>query len=154
MQKITIVAVGNLKTDWIKTGCGFYKKLIGRHADLKIKELPASKNPDPGKQIKEEADRISELFSKTDKEIWLLDEKGEYYSTFEFSGTLKTAKDRGKHLVFVIGGAYGTPKTLKDKIKNQIAVSCFTLPHELCRLILMEQIYRAEDLLAGGKYHH
>ncbi len=102
----------------------------------------------------EEAKKILALLRKDDT-IILLDERGKLVSTPDIAKILEEGKNNGvKRLVLIIGGAYGVDNTVKERAHKTISLSALVFPHMLVRVILIEQLYRANSTLHGGKYHH
>ena len=104
--------------------------------------------------IKSESDLILENISKEDT-IVLLDEKGKEYSSYELADLISTnMMDRTKNLTFVIGGAYGFSKELKEIFNFKISLSKLTFPHEMARLFFCEQLYRSFTIINNIPYHN
>lgn len=118
-----------------------------------VEELPASKENRPERQVREESDRLLKSFGGEDVLV-LLDEHGKDLTTDAFAEFLVEHKDFGRSVTFVIGGAYGFDERVREKADLLLRLSSMTLPHELCRLIFFEALYRALDRGRGGKYHH
>ncbi len=154
MQRVTLIAVGKIKTSCFAEGCAEYAKRLGGSAKFEIVELPASKEKDPAKQRKEEGERLLAAIAKAKGEAWLLDETGERMKSHEFAFLLGQAKDAGRHLVFVLGGAFGLESTVRSVARGSIRLSDMTFPHELCRLVFLEQLYRGFEIGRGSGYHH
>ncbi len=154
MQKITFICVGALKEAWVTEGCEHYVDRIKNEAAFEVLELPASKERDPQRQQEEESERILNALEKRKGLVWVLDETGKSFTSESFAKELSTVADRGEHVIFVLGGAYGMTKALKDNADRLIALSGMTFPHELCRLIFVEQLYRALQIKKGTGYHH
>lgn len=153
MQRITLLCVGSVKESWAKDGCAFYDARLRRAITFGVAEVGASKEKDPMKQREDESQRLLAAARKIGGEIWVLDETGDTMTTKEFAEIVGTARDRGTHFVFLLGGAYG----LSDEAKNagkKLRLSAMTLPHELCRVVFLEQLYRATEILKGSGYHH
>jgi 23S rRNA (pseudouridine1915-N3)-methyltransferase len=114
---------------------------------------------DHGSAKGKEADLFMETlkrrrFLEGGTKIFLLDEKGKSYRSEDFAQHLGALRDQGiQRFVFVIGGAYGFTEEMR-KTYPLLSLSPMTFPHDLARLVLAEQIYRALHILAGGKYHH
>jgi 23S rRNA (pseudouridine1915-N3)-methyltransferase len=109
--------------------------------------------PSPGEK-REEAEKILPLL-KDDDYVVLLDETGKTFGTKDVAKLLEKTKNEGvKRLVIIIGGAYGVHEIVKEKAKIIISLSPLVFPHMLVRAIIVEQLYRANSLLLGGKYHH
>lgn len=98
--------------------------------------------------------RILKSLEKHRGEVWVLDERGKGMSSLEFSQSLGRARDAGDPLTFVLGGAYGLTDAVRDRADRLLRLSEMTFPHELCRLVFLEQFYRANEILKGGGYHH
>lgn len=87
--------------------------------------------------------------------VILLDEHGKQLPSPDFAQCLQQQFLHGKKIICVIGGAYGHfPPLVKERADLVLSLSKMVLPHELCRLLLVEQIYRAQEIIEGGKYHH
>jgi len=145
--------VGQLKTSWIRDGCSTFRKRLSSLTMFDIDELKASKENRPQRQIRDESDRLLNAFGGEDVLV-ILDECGKDMMTEQFSDFLTEQKDRGLSVTFVIGGAYGFDDRVREAGTCVLRLSAMTLPHELCRLIFLEQLYRALDLARGGQYHH
>ncbi len=153
MQRITLLCIGSVKESWAKEGCDFYLERLKRVAKFEVVELPPSKEKDPEKQQRDESARLIDSANKIGGALFVLDEKGKGMTSDDFSKLVGVAKDQGMHVVFLLGGAYG----LVDDVKNagrKIRLSDMTLPHELCRVVFLEQLYRATEILKGSGYHH
>lgn len=118
-----------------------------------IEELKASKEKRPEKQVREESIRVLEALGGEDIVV-VLDERGKDMNTIEFSEYLSDAKDRGLSITFVLGGAYGFDDTVRNRADLTLKLGAMTLPHELCRVVFLEALYRALDCGKGGNYHH
>lgn len=86
--------------------------------------------------------------------IVALDEQGKEFSSPELAKLISRQKDLGVPMVFVVGGAYGLKSPVLEKAKMKISLGRMTLPHELCKLVFLEQLYRAHTIIAGSGYHH
>lgn len=154
MQKIILLCVGRIKIRWIADGYEDYLGRLKHHCTLEIIELPASKERDPKKQMEDESKRALKAIEKFDGDIWLLDEKGERMNSQEFSFLLEQARDAGLALTFILGGAYGFTPELKRRCSKRLRLSDMTLPHELARIVFLEQLYRGFEIVKGSGYHH
>lgn len=150
MQLQTLLCIGSLKTPWAKDGC---KQYIDR-IDLEVIEVAASKQKDPLKQKEEECQALLSRLDKLEGQVWVLDETGKEYTSPHFSEELSTLKDQGMPVIFVLGGAYGLNDAVRARGDQLFGLSKMTLPHELCRIVILEQIYRADQILKGSRYHH
>ena len=154
VHRVTLLCVGSVKTSWIAEGCSEYATRLQRSVRLEIVELPASKQRDAEKQRREESDRVIEALKKVDGDAYVLDERGERMTSHEFSALFVHAADAGTPLTFVLGGAYGLLPEVKRHVRGSIRLSDMTFPHELCRLVFLEQVYRALEIARGSGYHH
>ena len=101
----------------------------------------------------EESQRILSKLRPTDTVI-LLDEMGTQFDSTALARTLDQLFTNGKSVVFVIGGAYGVSDELRSRADTVWSLSPLVFPHQLVRLILIEQLYRAQSIANGGRYHH
>jgi len=150
---VTLLAVGRLKARWAFDGSSEYIERIRKQVQLTVEELPASKEKDPDKQREEECARILDRLGKLDGDVWVLDERGKGMTSEQLSAVVRSSFDIGRPLVFVLGGAYGLTEEVRKKGKL-LRLSDMTLPHELCRVLFLEQFYRALEIQKGSGYHH
>ena len=134
-----------------------YQKRLTRYIQLDWVELPDYKNR--GKVTPDELKRIEGnlLLSKLQPADFLVlwDEKGKEYTSVQFSQFFVKQMNSGlKNLVFVVGGAYGFSDEVYARANHQMAISRFTLPHQLIRVFILEQIYRGYTIIKGEPYHH
>ncbi len=153
MQRITLLCIGSVKESWVKEGAAFYDARLKRAITFGIAEVAASKEKDPAKQREDESDRLIATANKIGGALFVLDEKGKAVTSEQFSTLIGAARDQGDHIVFLLGGAYGLSEDVK-KAGRAIRLSDMTLPHELCRVVFLEQLYRATEILKGSGYHH
>ena len=146
-MKIRLAWVGKTKEQFIREGIQKYIKLIKPFADLSISEIKEEKGKDIQRMIEKESERIL----KDNTHYVLLDERGKNISTVEFAEFI----DKQRSPVnFVIGGAYGVSDKVREKSEKYIALSKMTFTHEMSRLVILEQIYRALAILNKRGYHH
>ncbi|MES2216446.1 MAG: 23S rRNA (pseudouridine(1915)-N(3))-methyltransferase RlmH [Patescibacteria group bacterium] len=146
-MKILILATGKSSTDF-QASLLDYESRISHYTSLDWKIIPHGRN------AKEEASAILNAILEKDVVV-LLDERGKEWSSVEFSQFIeKRLNESTPRLVFIIGGAYGVDETIKTRANYTWSLSKLVFPHELVRLILIEQIYRAYSILKGEKYHH
>ena len=153
MQRITLLTVGTLKESWAKAAAAQY---LGRFRDMKVEvlELAASKERDPVRQAADESTRLLIAAERHKGQRWVLDERGIRVTSPEFAGLLSKAKDRGDGIILFLGGAYGLSEEIRKSANLVIRLSDMTLPHELCRVLVLEQLYRAQEITKGSGYHH
>ena len=158
-MKIKIVTVGKLKEKYLKDGIAEYSKRISRFAAVEMIELADEKTPDRAsdseneKILNLEGNRI--LSKIGDREfVVVLAIEGKTLSSEEFSKQLEQASINGfSTLTFVIGGSLGLSPQVKKRANLSISFGRLTLPHQLMRLVLVEQIYRAFTIQQGSPYH-
>lgn len=150
-MKFTIIVVGKSKFSFVEEGVNHYRKQISHLATIDYVELK-----DAGAKERE-SENIEDAIEKRKvgpQKIYLLDEKGKTYGSLAWAQHLGALKERGiQNFIFVIGGAYGHTDSLREKYES-LSLSPFTFPHDLVRVIFLEQAYRALHILSGGKYHH
>lgn len=158
-MKIKIVTVGKLKEKYLKDGIAEYSKRLSRFANLEMIELADEKTPDRAsdsenqKILELEGTRILSKIGDRDFVIVLAIE-GKTLSSEEFSKQLEQAPINGfSTLTFVIGGSLGLSPQVKKCANLSISFGRLTLPHQLMRLVLVEQIYRAFTIQQGSPYH-
>ena len=158
-MKIKIVTVGKLKEKYLKDGIAEYSKRLSRFANLEMIELADEKTPDRAsdsenqKILELEGTRILSKIGDRDFVIVLAIE-GKILSSEEFSKQLEQAPINGfSTLTFVIGGSLGLSPQIKKRANLSISFGRLTLPHQLMRLVLVEQIYRAFTIQQGSPYH-
>lgn len=144
MQKINIICVGKIKENFYREAAKEYLKRLSRFAKVEIKELPECKTLD------EEAVHI--LKAAKGKIIALCIE-GKKLSSENLAEKIKEFVDKGEECSFVIGSSCGLSKSVKDRADIKLSFSDMTFPHQLMRVILLEQIYRSFMINGGGEYH-
>ena len=159
MQKVTILCVGKMKEKFYIDAAAEYVKRLGRHCKLEIIELPEqrlSENPAQAEidaALAREAAAISEKLPKGGALIAMCIE-GKTMSSEELAQRFSKSALEGKsQLTFLIGGSVGLHQSLKAQADLKLSMSPMTFPHHLARVMLLEQIYRAEAIQAGSKYH-
>ena len=144
MQKINFVVVGKIKESFYREAIAEYAKRLSRFVKLEIKELSEGASPET------EADDI--LRSLKGYTVALCVE-GEKLSSEKLASRLKTLEDTGKEVTFVIGSSCGLSNRVKQAADFRLSFSDMTFPHQLMRVILAEQVYRAYMINAGATYH-
>lgn len=149
---IRIIAVGKKHESWIQEGVERYEKRLRKPFDIEWILLPHSSRE--GLQARqEESERILSRLNDTDFVV-LLDEKGEMLDSPGFSRLLLSKLERSQQVVLIIGGAYGVSEVLYQRANTVLSLSPLVFPHQLVRLILVEQVYRAQEIASGSPYHH
>ncbi len=159
MFDITLITMGKLKEKFYITAAAEYEKRLGAYCNFKIIELPEYRLPDDPSQteilsgLDKEADSI---FSRIPKGAWfcILTPEGKELSSEGLAQKISDIKVSGKSSVcFLIGSSYGIAQKVKDRADFKLSMSPMTFPHHLARIMVLEQIYRAEAIQAGSKYH-
>lgn len=148
---IRVIAIGKKHEDWIESGLERYQKRLKKPYDIEWVLLPHSSLE--GQQARsEESER---LLSKLTSDTYtiLLDETGQNIDSPSFASFLETQFTR-RGVTIIIGGAYGVTPELRTRADFVWSLSKLVFPHQLVRLLLVEQIYRAQEIYQGGKYHH
>jgi 23S rRNA (pseudouridine1915-N3)-methyltransferase len=146
-MKIKLIWVGKTKEPFIFEGINKYIRLLKPYAEVSITEIKEEKGKDIQRMLAKEGERIGRLQIP----YVLLDEKGKDLSSVEFA---KFLDNRKPVISIVLGGAYGVSDPVKEMARDRIALSRMTLTHEMARLVLTEQLYRAFTILHKRGYHH
>ncbi|WJH36194.1 23S rRNA (pseudouridine(1915)-N(3))-methyltransferase RlmH [Paenibacillus sp. CC-CFT747] len=158
-MNIQIVAVGRLKEKYLTDGIAEYLKRLGPYAKVQITELPDEKAPDTMSAAEEEQVRTREgerilAQLKDDAHVIALAIGGQTWSSEELAGQLERLATHGRSRVaFVIGGSHGLSAAVLRRADQQLSFGRVTYPHQLMRLILVEQVYRAFKITRGEPYH-
>ncbi len=155
-MKIKVLTIGKTKASYLQVGEEEYKKRLSFYTTLEWIILPdVSSKGMSHELIKEKEAPLFLKHIKAEDKVWLLDEKGKTFSSLEFSRQIQKTMNAGtKTLVLVIGGAFGFHSSLYDRADAKVSLSALTFSHEMVRLFLLEQLYRAHTILKGESYHH
>ena len=149
-MKIRVLTIGKKHETWVKQGIEHFQKRLRAPFELEIVIIPAAKLS--SEQASEnESGTILKRLKSTDFVI-LLDERGKNLSSVEFSRLIQDHVDR--QIVIIIGGAFGVNQALKTRADFTWSLSNLVFPHQLVRLMLAEQLYRAQEIAKGTGYHH
>ncbi len=135
-MRITVVSVGRIRPPFADD-IQHYQRLLAGHCRLELIEVKETERV--GRRIPERAF------------LSLLDDEGKSYDSLAFSRFLEERRMSGRDLCFVVGGAYGLEL---EKTDHKLSLGKMTLPHQLARVVLLEQLFRAHKILAGEPYHH
>lgn len=158
MMNVTVLAVGKLKESYLRDGCAEYIKRLGAYAKVNVVEIGeerCSDNPSDSEinsVIKKEGERITAKIPKGSTVIPLCIE-GKEYDSRDFSVLIENTAQKNSHICFVIGGSFGLDDTVKAMGRTKLSFGKMTLPHQLARLVLLEQVYRAFSISNNSKYH-
>lgn len=155
MLNIIILSIGKIKEKYFQEAFDEYLKRLKPYAKIEIQELksePFRGDSDKEKSKKIEGERILNFLDKrADSEVIILDERGKKFSSVKFSGYLFGFN---RQIIFVVGGTLGFSDDVSRKYKNKVSLSDMTFPHEMAKVMLIEQIYRASAIAKGKNYHY
>lgn len=156
-MKISFWSIGKGNETYIQEGVAEFTRRIGRYFPAEWIIIPPPKNAGilPEIQLKKKEGETILQWLKADDYLVVLDEKGKEMSSEGLAAFIQQrTNERVKNLVFLIGGAYGLDGSVLARAHFQWSLSALTFPHQLVRLMLSEQIYRACTILQNEKYHH
>lgn len=158
-MKITIITVGKIKEKYFTMAIDEYSKRLGRYVKLDIVEVADEKTPDGASDTEErlirqkEGERILKLL-KEDSYVITLEIEGKMLDSVELSEKINQIGVSGKgHITFIIGGSLGLSDEVKSRADFKLSFSKMTFPHQLMRVVLLEQIYRSYRILGNEPYH-
>lgn len=158
-MNITIVTVGKIKEKYLKDAINEYAKRLGRYCKLDIVEVPDEKTPDNASekeefQIKQKEGEAILKYIKDNMFVVALAIEGKMLSSEELAGLMKDLGIKGEsNLAFIIGGSLGLSKEVLNRANYKLSFSKMTFPHQLMRVILLEQVYRGFRINSGEPYH-
>lgn len=156
-MNIVLLCMGKTQEPYLREGILDYEKRLARYIRFKRLELPDIKNTSSLScdQIKEKEGVLLLKNIKTSDHLVLFDEKGSTCTSKQMSFQIEQHLQKGtRNLVFAIGGAYGFSPKVKQRANDIWSLSALTFPHQLVRLLCMEQIYRSFTIIKGEAYHH
>ncbi len=158
-MRITIYAVGKIKEKYFTDAIKEYEKRLSRYCKLEIVEVADEKTPDGASEALEQQIKVKEgerLLKAIKEEVYLvvLAIDGKMYDSVEFSRKLEQLGVQGKsHIGFVIGGSLGLADSVMKRANETVSFSKMTFPHQLMRVVLLEQVYRGYRISKGEPYH-
>ena len=158
MLTINVLCVGKIKETFLKDAINEYSKRLSRYCKLNIVELPDEKIPDKlteGLANEIKSKECLNIFNhiKKDSYVIALDLKGKQYTSEEFSQKINDLSMESSNITFIIGGSLGLNEELLSKCNHKICFSKMTFPHQLIRVFLLEQIFRAFKISNNETYH-
>jgi 23S rRNA (pseudouridine1915-N3)-methyltransferase len=144
-MRLIIVCVGKIRQPF-EDDVAHYERLLRRHARLETIELPET---DPEREGKAILKRIPE-----DAYVYVLDREGRPASSEALAAFMEERRAGGRDVCFVIGGPFGLSNAVVERAAERISLGAITLPHQLARVVLLEQIFRAHKILLGHQYHY
>ena len=158
-MKITLITVGKIKEKYLKDAIAEYSKRLSKYCKLEIVEVADEKTPDQAsenveRQIRQkEGERILR-YVKDDAYVFTLEIGGTMLDSVAFAKKMETLGIQGKsHLIFIIGGSIGLGEEVLRRSDYALSFSKMTFPHQLMRVILLEQVYRGYRIIEGAPYH-
>ena len=158
-MNITVVSVGKIKEKYLRDAISEYSKRLSRYCKLDIIEVNDEKTPDNASEKEEQIikDKEGEAILKHIKDnmyLIALDLKGKMLSSEELADEIKNLGLRGNsNIAFIIGGSLGLSKLVLNRADYKLCFSKMTFPHQLMRVILLEQVYRGYRIILGEPYH-
>ncbi len=155
-MKIKVIVVGKVRAEYARIGCADFFDRANRYLDIEVIEVRdarRSKRGDPAAYKADEASRLLDAIP-TGATVVALDERGRQWSSRGFATYVSTLRDRAvPYLALIIGGPDGLDPAVRKRADRTWAMGEMTMSHELARLVLAEQLYRAGTILAGLPYH-
>lgn len=158
MIKITVIALASLKEKYLREAAAEYIKRLGAYCDLKIIELQPVRLPEKPSDAEinaalcREAELIAKKIPAGDLVMPLCIE-GKQLSSEDFADTVRKEMNLGRGITFIIGSSCGLSESIKQRADLKLSFSKMTFPHQLFRIMLLEQLYRAFKICSGGAYH-
>ena len=158
-MKITILTVGKIKEKYLKDAIAEYSKRLSKYCKLEVIEVTDEKTPENASENVENTIRAKEAerlmkYMKDDAFVITLEIAGKLLSSEELADKIDTLGIQGKsHIIFVIGGSIGLGAEILKRSDFALSFSKMTFPHQLMRVILLEQIYRSYRIISGEPYH-
>lgn len=155
-MKVIVAAVGKPRNAELAAAIEDYEERAAKYWPLDVRIVKEESARGAGESqialVKErEAERLSERVADA---TWIAcDERGTSMTSSKFATLLRDFRDRARDVAFIIGGAYGLADSVRDRAQTRLALASWTLPHELARLVLAEQLYRAGTIARGEPYH-
>ena len=158
-MKITVITVGKIKEKYLKEAIAEYSKRLSKYCKLEIVEVADEKTPDNASEVVENSIRAKEAerilkYVKDDAYVITLEINGKQLTSEELADKVEKLGVQGtSHIIFIIGGSIGLGEEVLQKSNYALSFSKMTFPHQLMRVILLEQIYRSYRIISGEPYH-
>lgn len=150
-MSIRVIAVGKRHESWVTEGIDRYARRLRKPFDLSWQLLPHSSRDGEAARVEESTKILAKL---GDDFTVVLDERGRNVDSPKLAATLRGAFDVGRPVSLVIGGAYGVDDRVRARADFVWSLSKLVFPHQLVRLVIAEQVYRAQEIAGGRPYHH
>ena len=149
---IKIITVGALKEKYLKDAIEEYQKRFRKYTELELIEVKDEGLLPPMQAMEKEGEKIKKHISEKDY-IITLEIEGKQFTSEEFSKKIEDIQMINSNITFIIGGSYGIDRSIKERAKLHLSFSKMTFPHQLFRVLLLEQIYRAFKIINNESYH-
>ena len=149
---IKLICVGKIKETYLKEAIEEYQKRLSKYTRINIIELKDLNYPELDKVKKEEGENILKNIKTTDNVI-ILDMMGQELTSLELTGKLEQLERENSDLTFIIGGSYGLSDEVKKRANYSLSFSKLTFPHQLFRVVFLEQLYRTYKNRNNERYH-
>jgi 23S rRNA (pseudouridine1915-N3)-methyltransferase len=154
-MRVHLWAMGAPSDDWVARGESLYVKRIERYMPFEYKTQLVTKGAHAAAVLEAEGQWMERQLDQVPTRLILLDERGKAMTSPALASKLEAWRQgTQKRVVFLIGSAYGFHPAVREKAHEVISLSAMTLPHQLVRLVMLEQLYRACTILRGESYHH
>ena len=156
-MRIQLLFVGKTRNSVYAEALAEYGRRLGRYLDFECREIRDDKpgrRETPAAFCRRQAPRLCDEFRKSGGRRILLDEPGRQMNSLQFADFLGRELEGNRDLVFFCGGPFGYDQTVRDLAEQRLSLSSLTFPHELARLLLVEQLYRALTIIRGEPYHY
>jgi 23S rRNA (pseudouridine1915-N3)-methyltransferase len=153
-MKVRVVVVGKPRDAALAAAISEYETRAARYWPLEVSEVKEESGRSAGPDVvrRKEGERLLERLTPGSR-VLLCDPGGEAHDSASFARMLQQQRDRAQDVAFVIGGAHGLDDAVRKRAQGRVALAPWTLPHELARLVLAEQLYRAGTIQRGEPYH-
>jgi len=152
--KLKVLWVGKTQEEWLRRGIDEYAGRIRRYAPLEVAEAREEKGAAAEAMRVRECERLEKLVPRNARLV-LLDERGDQMTSPQLAAFIARCRDSAvPEMVFAIGGAYGFADSFRARADRLLSLSPLTFTHQMARVILLEQLYRAHTIINGEPYHH
>lgn len=154
-MSLRILTIGRKHESWVAEGIDRYEKRLKKPFDVTWLPIPHSARANDAARKEESTQLLAKLSGKNAGDfVILLDERGRNIDSPALARTLQAPLDSARNVTLIIGGAYGVDETIHRRADFVWSLSKLVFPHQLVRLILIEQLYRAQEIASGRPYHH
>ena len=149
---IKIICVGKLKEKYLSDACSEYLKRLQKYTNIEVIELLDEKIDEEKQALQKEKEKLEKYINPKDY-IITLEIEGKELSSLELADKLNQVLIQNSNITFIIGGSYGIHPDIKNRADFKLSFSKLTFPHQLFRVLLLEQLYRSYKILNNEKYH-